>query len=67
MLPPLVEHISAALGWHEAFYLFAAGLILFVLPLVLALVRDDPATSGVRPTVTMPWARPPRSTTRPPD
>lgn len=49
MVPPLVEHISAALGWREAFYLFAAGLILFVLPLVLAFVRDDPATSGARP------------------
>lgn len=49
VLPPLVERISEAFGWREAFYLLAAGLVLLVMPLLLAFVRDDPTACGAQP------------------
>lgn len=49
LLPLIIQGVIAAEGWRGAVQVVAGLQILVCLPLVLALVRDDPKTYGLGP------------------
>lgn len=46
---PLATALTLWFGWRMSFFWLGAGLLVFVLPVALLLVRDDPEDRGVRP------------------
>ena len=49
ILPQVVQHVSAAYGWREAFLGLSIIVLLVSLPILFRLVRDDPDTLGLAP------------------
>jgi MFS family permease len=49
LIVPLAMWLTVSWGWRWTFLVLGAGFLFAVVPLVLALVRDDPRDLGLRP------------------
>ena len=49
VVPILALHLIASFGWRAAFAIFGAAVLLLPLPVVAALLQNDPAQRGLRP------------------
>jgi MFS family permease len=49
LVVPLAMWLTVSWGWRTAFTAFGVGFLVIVLPLVLALIRNDPRDMGLAP------------------
>ena len=49
LVVPLAMWLTMSWGWRTAFVVLGAGFLAFVLPLILALIRNDPQDMGLQP------------------
>jgi MFS family permease len=47
--PLLAQRLIAAFGWRNAYAIFGLGILLIPLPIITALLEDDPAKRGLAP------------------
>jgi MFS family permease len=61
LVVPLAMWLTLAWGWRTAFVVLGAGFLAIILPLILALIRNDPQDMGLQPYGAAPGARTGRS------
>ena len=49
VVPAVSQRLIAAFGWRMAYGIFGGAVLLLALPVVAALLEDDPAQRGLRP------------------
>ena len=57
LVVPLAMWLTLAWGWRTAFVVLGVGFLAIVLPLILALIRNDPRDMGLQPYGAAPGAR----------
>jgi MFS family permease len=57
LVVPLAMWLMLTWGWRTAFVVLGAGFLAIVLPLILALIRNDPKDMGLEPYGAVPGAR----------
>ncbi|MGE0387595.1 MAG: MFS transporter [Gammaproteobacteria bacterium] len=57
-VPPVVTYVLAHSDWRQAQLMLAAVAVLLLVPLVLAVIRNDPADAGVEPEPEAPGGAP---------
>ena len=57
LVVPLAMWLTLSWGWRTAFVVLGAGFLAIILPLILALVRNDPQDMGLQPYGAAPSAR----------
>ena len=57
LVVPLAMWLTVGWGWRTAFVVLGAGFLAIILPLILALIRNDPEDMGLQPYGAAPGAR----------